>query len=76
MWFASFCGQQYSLKLVGCSNDFFWAKWVSWSDFGKKTPSNFCSENWYGKGGGGGLFKDGKEKALKQTLPTIAMFKI
>ena len=27
-------------------------------------------------GWGGGLFKDGKEKALKQTLPTIAMFKI
>ena len=25
---------------------------------------------------GGGLFKDGKEKAFKQTLPTIAMFKI
>ena len=29
-----------------------------------------------GGGGGGGLFKDGKEKAFKQTLPTIAMFKI
>ena len=26
--------------------------------------------------GVGGLFKDGKEKAFKQTLPTIAMFKI
>ena len=25
---------------------------------------------------GGGFFKDGKEKAFKQTLPTIAMFKI
>ena len=28
------------------------------------------------RGGDGVLFKDGKEKAFKQTLLTIAMFKI
>ena len=42
----------------------------------RKLPQTFAVKMDIERGMGGGLFKDGKEKAFKQTLPTVAMFKI